>query len=331
MLATIWMCTHEWSLIPSRLTAFTFATCHQRLQAVVLVHALEQRPQLAAALRRHVDPHLRDRLGRREPRVALGLLRGRLVDPLAQLRIDLGHAASRPATARLRKSSRAVSRPSGTNSASRRSFGEWMLLSGSAKPVMIVGMPLSASAGTIGSVPPERTSSGRRPKVFSNASRPSCTAGASGGTSPGGARRQARQLELGAVGSGLAEQSVERGRDLVDVLARREPDREVRLRRDRQHGLLQHRRAARDPVHVERGLGGRAQVELLGGRGVRAAHARLVEELRARARARPRPRAPARSEARFPLAAAPAARRPARAPVESVVLSACIAFSAAPP
>src|SRR5438128_2565784 len=28
MLATIWMCTHEWSLIPRRLTAFTFATCH---------------------------------------------------------------------------------------------------------------------------------------------------------------------------------------------------------------------------------------------------------------------------------------------------------------
>ena len=31
MLATIWMCTQEWSLIPSRLTAFTFETCHQAL------------------------------------------------------------------------------------------------------------------------------------------------------------------------------------------------------------------------------------------------------------------------------------------------------------
>src|ERR687895_205668 len=29
MLATIWMWTHEWSLISSRATAFTFATCHQ--------------------------------------------------------------------------------------------------------------------------------------------------------------------------------------------------------------------------------------------------------------------------------------------------------------
>src|SRR5919197_4327513 len=31
MLATIWMCTQEWSLISSRLTAFTLATCHQPL------------------------------------------------------------------------------------------------------------------------------------------------------------------------------------------------------------------------------------------------------------------------------------------------------------
>src|SRR6266545_2644531 len=28
MLATIWMCTHEWSLISSRTTALTFAECH---------------------------------------------------------------------------------------------------------------------------------------------------------------------------------------------------------------------------------------------------------------------------------------------------------------
>ena len=29
MFATIWMCTHEWSLISMRTTAFTFVTCHQ--------------------------------------------------------------------------------------------------------------------------------------------------------------------------------------------------------------------------------------------------------------------------------------------------------------
>ena len=31
MFVTIWMCTQEWSLISSRTTAFTFATCHQPL------------------------------------------------------------------------------------------------------------------------------------------------------------------------------------------------------------------------------------------------------------------------------------------------------------
>ena len=28
MFATIWMCTHEWSLISIRTTAFTFEACH---------------------------------------------------------------------------------------------------------------------------------------------------------------------------------------------------------------------------------------------------------------------------------------------------------------
>src|SRR6266511_1356555 len=34
MFATIWMCTHEWSLISRRATAFTFATCHHALISV---------------------------------------------------------------------------------------------------------------------------------------------------------------------------------------------------------------------------------------------------------------------------------------------------------
>ena len=33
MFATIWMCTHEWSLIWSRTTALTFETCHQPLSS----------------------------------------------------------------------------------------------------------------------------------------------------------------------------------------------------------------------------------------------------------------------------------------------------------
>ena len=31
MFATIWTCTQEWSLICSRITALTFATCHHAL------------------------------------------------------------------------------------------------------------------------------------------------------------------------------------------------------------------------------------------------------------------------------------------------------------
>ena len=66
-------------------------------------------------------------------------------------------------------------------------MGEWILASGSENPVMIVGMPLFVSAGTIGSVPPERVSVGRTPSTRSNALSPSCTALASGGTMPAGA------------------------------------------------------------------------------------------------------------------------------------------------
>src|SRR3954464_3674182 len=34
MFVTIWMCTHEWSLISIRATAFTFETCHQPLSCL---------------------------------------------------------------------------------------------------------------------------------------------------------------------------------------------------------------------------------------------------------------------------------------------------------
>ena len=61
-----------------------------------------------------------------------------------------------------RDSSRAAAVPSGTYSATSRSFGEWICESGKPNPVMMVGMSLSASAGTIGSVPPDRISAGRR-------------------------------------------------------------------------------------------------------------------------------------------------------------------------
>ena len=91
MLATIWMCTQEWSLISIRTTAFTFATCHHALHLLVVVDALEQLPQLAVAAHGQVDPHLLDRLRRGEPRLADGLLRDRLVDPLLGLLVEVGH------------------------------------------------------------------------------------------------------------------------------------------------------------------------------------------------------------------------------------------------
>ena len=116
----------------------------------------------------------------------------------------------------------------------------------SAMPVMIVGMPLSASAGTIGSVPPERTSSGRRSKTCSNASCASRIAGASGGSSPGARRDQSLDLDIGARGRGLAQQPLDLRRDHLRILAGREPDRHIRLGLHREHGLLQLRRAALD-------------------------------------------------------------------------------------
>ena len=72
-----------------------------RLEPVVGVDPLQQRPQLAVSLRRDLDAHLRDGLGRRETRLALGLLRSRLVDPLTELLVELRHG-SRPYSLRLR-------------------------------------------------------------------------------------------------------------------------------------------------------------------------------------------------------------------------------------
>ena len=88
MFVTIWMCTQEWSLISIRATAFTFETCHQRLELLVLVHALDQRPELAVAADRHVDLHPLDRLGGRQPRFVLGLRGDGLVDPLSRFLVD---------------------------------------------------------------------------------------------------------------------------------------------------------------------------------------------------------------------------------------------------
>ena len=66
MLVTIWMCTHEWSLIWSRTTALTFATCHHALSCGSAFDVLEQAPELAVPARGHAEVHGCDRLGRRQ-------------------------------------------------------------------------------------------------------------------------------------------------------------------------------------------------------------------------------------------------------------------------
>ena len=70
MFATIWTCTHEWSLIWSRATALTFETCHQRLDLRVGVDALEH-PCEACGCRAPGRGCCIgcDRLGRREARL----------------------------------------------------------------------------------------------------------------------------------------------------------------------------------------------------------------------------------------------------------------------
>ena len=144
--------------------------------------------------------------------------------------------------------------------------------------------------------------------------------------------RAARTLELGALGRGLAQQPLDRGRDLLDVLAGREPDREVRLGRDRQHRLLQD--AASRPrsrsrrARARRSCAGRTPRPPSASTGVAPG---VGEHLRARRRARPRRRAPRRSAARSRRAAAPAGGRPRGWTAASVCISACVAFSAAPP
>ena len=64
MLVTIWMCTQEWSLISMRLTALTFATCHQALSWSSRLTRSIDAAELLVAAHRNVDAHPRDRLGR---------------------------------------------------------------------------------------------------------------------------------------------------------------------------------------------------------------------------------------------------------------------------
>ena len=95
MLATIWMCTQEWSLIWSLAIALTFETCQSAFSSVSCVHAVEDRPQLAVAAGGHADPHLRDRLRRRHAGLPLELgRRRRFVDDQLFGLLLIGHTHS---------------------------------------------------------------------------------------------------------------------------------------------------------------------------------------------------------------------------------------------
>ena len=150
---------------------------------------------------------------------------------------------------------------------------------------MIVGMPLSASAGTIGSVPPERTSSGRRPKTCSKLSCARRMAGASGGISPGRASDQrsiSTSAPAGAASrssrstSGATTSGCWPGARRIDTFASAMTGSTV---------FWSLRRAALDAVDVERRLGPRAEVELacrvrVGGPGALVAQQRVARHER---------------------------------------------------
>ena len=82
------MCTQEWSLISIRDDRVDVRDVPPALELVVGVDALDQRPELAVAAHRDVDPHPRDRLGGRQARLVLGLGVDRLLDPLRCLLVE---------------------------------------------------------------------------------------------------------------------------------------------------------------------------------------------------------------------------------------------------
>ena len=86
MLATIWMCTQEWSLISQADDRVDVRDVPPALELAVGVRALEDAPELAVAAVREADPHVLDRLGGREASLANGV-RG---DGLLDARLGLG-------------------------------------------------------------------------------------------------------------------------------------------------------------------------------------------------------------------------------------------------
>ena len=94
MLTTIWICTHEWSLICIRATALTFETCHHALSWASSFARSSTRAQLAVPALRKTDAHAGDRVGRREPCLADGFRRDRALDALLDLGVERRHVGA---------------------------------------------------------------------------------------------------------------------------------------------------------------------------------------------------------------------------------------------
>ena len=113
--------------------------------------------------------------------------------------------------------------------------------SGRPKPVITVGMPLSASAGTIGSVPPRADQRGPHAEHPLERVEPELDRLRVGRDEAGRRRRPELDLERRRP-AGAASRSSRSTTGAISStrLARREADRDVRDRLDRQHRLLQH-------------------------------------------------------------------------------------------
>ena len=213
------------------------------------------------------------------------------------------------------------------------SLGAWMLASGSEKPVMMVGIRVRAKRGD------DRQRAAGADQRRPHAERPARTRpGRAGSRRRRAARRRGapsrQQLDLK-----LARRPARRSRIscwnaaaiVSDLLAGREPHRHVGRGANRQHRLLAVRGPALDPVDVERRLGERADVELLGGARVGRAGALLGELVGAGRAAASSPPAPAAVGGMIPARSGSARRPSAAISRASVWISAWAAFSAAPP
>ena len=208
------------------------------------------------------------------------------------------------------KTSRSVATPTSIASSGTFSFGAWTLHSLSMpNPVASVGRPRATRPG-VDRQRPARAHEQRTgaddllERVAGELNRRSVRRRERGS---GGVLD--RDLELRALGKPVAHETLERGADLLRLLAGREPDRHVRSRLDREHGLHEIGRAARDPVHVERRVRERAQVERRRQRRARSASLRSARAARHPTEAAPRPRAPRRTAVSRPPAARPAGTR----------------------